>query len=1110
MLFEPENALRDGFRLETLEVFNWGTFNRRVWTLEMRSGTAFLTGDNGSGKSTLVDALLTLLVPSRTRHYNQASGTSGKRERDERSYVLGAYKRTKDTDDSSGSVRYLRGKDTYSVLLARFANAALEQTVTLAQVFYWGKDNELDKFHVVAPQALSIVEHFTVQTGVDELRKRLRGLGVGVYDEFGKYSRDFLKRFGLRSDKALDLFNQTVSIKEIGGLNDFVRQHMLEKTNASEQIAALRENYENLTRAHDAILKAERQIARLEPLLQQAEQHDQLQRRISETEQSAEAAPFFFAARKLELLQEALSAASLELSVAQSSRNDTAVRLKQLREDEYTLRDALRQDSAGQQLENLRLELKRVRERLDTKRQHAMRYDQTARRLLMALLKDEIGFQATAQQLPNELDACQARLEALTRDRDDLIPQKDRLEVEFLHARQELDSLERRTSQIPLEDVRLREDIARALGLPEIEMPFVGELLRVRLDARDWEPAIERLLRGYGRQLLVPEAHYRRVSAHVNSVNLRGRLVYHRVPDRAGSARRTPVTPDSLVGKLEVKPDHSMRDWLIADLEDRWDYVCCESLERFNREPRAITQSGQVRHNQTRHEKDDRHALGNRAQYVLGWDNRDKVRALQDQLGELGQAIGAVEQKIASVKAERDAAEGRKDALRKLLEFELYTDLDWRAEERRAQELEAQRRALEARAENLQRIQRQLEQRQADIETASNAQKHLDGEIGKLEGRIEGFEQQHRVERDFLDTIPIDIWQAHSARIESEIGERDVTLETLDSLRAEIERRLNNSASTLKGQANKLVEGIILRMNDFRRDYPADTADLDASLEAAPEYRRMLERLTNDDLPAYQKRFKEWMEDNATKSIVGFQSTLETQEKAIRTSIETLDESLHRIDYTPATYIHLRAERTRDKEITEFRQLLRACIPDVGRRTPEANEQGFLRIRALIARFETEERWTAKVTDVRNWLEFGAEERYREDDTQKAYYSDSSGQSGGQKAKLAYTILASAIAYQYGLDQEEHRARAFRFVVVDEAFSKSDEQNARYAMRLFEQLRLQLLVVTPLDKTHVVEPFISSCHFVNNTPEEDDSKVFNLSIEEYEQRKPSFQAGLRA
>ena len=137
------------------------------------------------------------------------------------------------------------------------------------------------------------------------------------------------------------------------------------------------------------------------------------------------------------------------------------------------------------------------------------------------------------------------------------------------------------------------------------------------------------------------------------------------------------------------------------------------------------------------------------------------------------------------------------------------------------------------------------------------------------------------------------------------------------------------------------------------------------------------------------------------------------------------------------------------------------------------------------------------MTDVRNWLDFSASELYREDGSQKNYYSDSSGKSGGQKAKLAYTILASAVAYQYGLDQKEGRANTFRFVAVDEAFSKSDEKNARYAMELFRQLDLQLLVVTPLDKIHIAEPYLSACHFVLNNEDENDSKVYNLTRAEY-------------
>jgi uncharacterized protein YPO0396 len=90
------------------------------------------------------------------------------------------------------------------------------------------------------------------------------------------------------------------------------------------------------------------------------------------------------------------------------------------------------------------------------------------------------------------------------------------------------------------------------------------------------------------------------------------------------------------------------------------------------------------------------------------------------------------------------------------------------------------------------------------------------------------------------------------------------------------------------------------------------------------------------------------------------------------------------------------------------------------------------------------------------------------------------------------------------LAQDEDLAHSFRFVVVDEAFSKSDETNARYAMALFRQLNLQLLVVTPLDKTHVVEPYIAACHFVSNSMEENDSRVITLTIDQYRAEKASF------
>ena len=74
-----------GFRLQQLEVLNWGTFDGRVWTLPLNGKNSLLTGDIGSGKSTLVDAITTLLVPAHRIAYNKAAGAENK-ERTLRSY----------------------------------------------------------------------------------------------------------------------------------------------------------------------------------------------------------------------------------------------------------------------------------------------------------------------------------------------------------------------------------------------------------------------------------------------------------------------------------------------------------------------------------------------------------------------------------------------------------------------------------------------------------------------------------------------------------------------------------------------------------------------------------------------------------------------------------------------------------------------------------------------------------------------------------------------------------------------------------------------------------------------------------------------------------------
>ena len=53
-----------------------------------------------------------------------------------------------------------------------------------------------------------------------------------------------------------------------------------------------------------------------------------------------------------------------------------------------------------------------------------------------------------------------------------------------------------------------------------------------------------------------------------------------------------------------------------------------------------------------------------------------------------------------------------------------------------------------------------------------------------------------------------------------------------------------------------------------------DAAETDASVAAAHEYRAMLERLNADDLPRFEERFKELLNENTIREVANFQSQL--------------------------------------------------------------------------------------------------------------------------------------------------------------------------------------------------------------------------------------------
>jgi uncharacterized protein YPO0396 len=303
-------------------------------------------------------------------------------------------------------------------------------------------------------------------------------------------------------------------------------------------------------------------------------------------------------------------------------------------------------------------------------------------------------------------------------------------------------------------------------------------------------------------------------------------------------------------------------------------------------------------------------------------------------------------------------------------------------------------------------------------------------------------------------------------------------------------------------------------MRGFRDAYPLDTQEMDVSIDAAGEYGELLSKLKDDDLPRFEARFKELLNEETIREVANFQSQLARERETIKERIARINESLTQIDYNPGRYILLEAQSSLDADVRDFQTDLRSCTEGAltGSDDTQYSEAKFLQVKHIIERFrgregqtELDRRWMRKVTDVRNWFSFAASERWREDDSEHEHYSDSGGKSGGQKEKLAYTILAASLAYQFGLEWGAVRSRSFRFVVIDEAFGRGSDESAEYGLTLFQQLNLQLLIVTPLQKIHIIEPFVSSVGFVHNE-EGRASMLRNLTIAEYHAEKAAHAA----
>jgi len=314
------------------------------------------------------------------------------------------------------------------------------------------------------------------------------------------------------------------------------------------------------------------------------------------------------------------------------------------------------------------------------------------------------------------------------------------------------------------------------------------------------------------------------------------------------------------------------------------------------------------------------------------------------------------------------------------------------------------------------------------------------------------------------------------------------------SVRSSIQSSIGHQSGII-GRAEKEMIG---PMERFLMEYRDEAKDLQAKSEYAADFARIHQRLAEEDLPQHKERFRDFLNANLTQNIAGLDAMLAEEVKAHRKRMEQVNTALRHLEYSGQTYVEVAVNDTRERTVAEFKADLRSILGAGMQPDEHARLELFTMIRKLVERFRKEPEWTRQVTDSRGWLGFGINERRRSDGASVDFLDSSQGKSGGQKAKLAFTLLAASLLAQYGLADDAGRADSFRLVVIDEIFARTDEPNSRRALQLFRDFGFQLILAAPWEaKVRIAESFVDSWHLTLN-PAGDASTVQRASRAAYD------------
>lgn len=1076
------NVAGQQYWLSRLQVINWGVFDGYHSVNFSRRGT-LITGSSGSGKSSLLDAISLAFLSSTRRNFNASSDTTaagssiGKRTVDK--YVRGLWGELQ-VPGQRPKQMFLRGKGSaWSAVSVTYTGTDGSNVTGL--VLKWladGADSDSSSRYFWIRQDADIYELCN--------RWAARGYAGAVFESEGwkssRSERAYLDQLyamiGIQgSSAAQQLLGKAKSLKSVGGLEQFVRDYMLDEPESLTGVGDALNQITPLVDARNSLAVVRRQRNILGDIEHLHETYAADSARLDAVDVVDKQIVRDW------VDQQRIDRARPEIVQLDAEIDRIGAQCAQIQARQDLLsgeRDELlgRLAKASADLAPLRSELGRARVDADEIGRRRSLYDQMLWDLGIAdfCVSSADAFEAMRADSMKEKARCAEKLEA---GQDAYIKAAGMLSAardQLRAATAELKRVEHAGTFVPPDEDRMRAAIAADLGVPAKQLPYVCELMDLRPGHERWRKAVEKVLRATGLSLLVPDRHHERVLRYVNEHQMRGVLRIEKV--QAGAAPRD-VVPGSLAECLQlVDSNHECAGVAQELVAAAGDYIRVDGPAEFDRHRRAVTDQGLRKENQRRSVKDDRREL-RPSEYIFQGNLAEKRAALGQDQDQARDALDQADAAIQDLDKSREELRTAMAAWSKFhSQFEQWSQIDTDTADDAVTRLEQQYEALMQDNPDLTGLQAQADSYRTQISRLSE-------QIGVLRSSESVQDARRTALCELVDTIKPKPVGSHSRScLESYLPQTPDSWDVLvaEPYRAALWRLIEKDQAVLRDSVKRSRGELTRILAHFDRDYPDSIPNNGEDFgEKVHDYVALCRRIDQRDLPSAHDRMLRLITEQAPTAVLRLHQLAEDEAHRITEQIARVNSGLGSVEFNRGTRLALCADPKTLNVVAELniraqRIAARQVLVSMGdEKSIHDQYQDILELRNLLASETPESRqWTRDALDVRNRFVLYCQESDAATGEVIRTYSNAGANSGGEQEKLMAFCLAGALSFNLANPEAGDNKPVFAQLMLDEAFSKSDPQFAQQALSAFRKFGFQLVIVATVQNTTTIAPYIDS------------------------------------